>query len=462
MTNNKDLKKIKSSIFGRSLSLARLTVSSGSKLVGSKLQSSFKNAEEKDLRWQQFLTESAASFANEFGQLKGSVMKAGQMLSMYGEYFLPQEANAFLKSLQSDSPALVFSEIEKILVHQLGREKVSELEIETKPIGTASMGQVHRARIRSTGELIALKVQYPGVGEAIESDLKALRSIMNLIKVLPKGPAVDHIFNEIHSMLKQELNYELEKEETIRYAQRLKDDPRFVVPRVYERYSTGQVLTTSYEKGLRADDPKVQQLSQERRDQLGLNYLDLYFKELFDWGVVQTDPHLGNYAIRLHPQEKDQLILYDFGAVRAYPSSFLQPYYRMIQAAMNHDSQALRAAALELKFIQENDPPELIQYFEDFCLGTIEPFLAPDDPRMKNDPAMLPDGRYDWHKSQLPTRLSKIVWAMIQKFELRAPPQEILFLDRKTGGVFIFESVLQTKIRARDLLLLSIKNRPLK
>jgi len=453
MSNSKDLSKIKSSVFSRSLSLARLTVSSGTKLVGTRLQSSFKSDSEKKEYWSKFLTESASHFADEFGQLKGSVMKAGQMLSMYGEYFLPREANDFLKSLQSNSPALVYQEIHKILVAQLGAEKLAELEIDPKPIGTASMGQVHKAYIKSSGDWIALKVQYPGVGAAIESDLKALRAIMTLIKVLPKGPAVDHVFAEVHSMLKQELDYEFEKQETIKYAERLKGDSRYIVPRVYERYCSQQIIATSYEKGIRADDSLMQQLPEERRNRIAIIYLDLYFRELFEWGVVQTDPHLGNYAIRLDPSGNDKLILFDFGAVRSYPESFLKPYYRMIKAALENDRPALRAAALELKFIEPSDPPELISYFEQFCLGTVEPFLEPLDSRLVNDPAMQPDGRYDWKNSELPARLTKIVWEMIQKFELRAPPQEILFLDRKTGGVFVFESVLKARVRGRDLLL---------
>jgi len=453
MSNSKDLSKIKSSVFSRGLSLARLTLSSGTKLVGSKLQSSFKSDQEKKEDWTKFLTQSASQFADEFGQLKGSIMKAGQMLSMYGEYFLPKEANEFLKSLQSNSPALVYSEIHKILVAQLGNDKLTQLEIDPKPIGTASMGQVHKAKIKATGELIALKVQYPGVGAAIESDLKALRSIMNLIKVLPKGPAVDHIFSEVHTMLKQELDYEYEKAQTIEYGNRLKGDPRYIVPRVYEEFCSKHIIATSYEKGIRADDTLIQQLPEERRNRIAENYLELYFRELFEWGVVQTDPHLGNYAIRLDPKGHDKLILFDFGAVKAYPSDFLKPYYRMIKSAVENNRVSLREAAQELRFIEPTDPPELIEYFENFCLGTVEPFLEPTDPRIINDPAMEPDGRYNWQKSELPSRLTKIVWEMIQKFDLRAPPQEIIFLDRKTGGVFVFESVLKARIRGRDLLL---------
>lgn len=453
MAKNKDLNKIKSSVFSRSLALAKLTATTGANLVQSRIQSQFKNEDEKKQQWQKFLTHSASSLAGELGELKGSLMKAGQLLSMYGEYFLPPEANEFLKSLQSNTPALAYLEIEKILLQELGPDKLNELEIDPKAIGTASLGQVHKAKIKKTGEIIVLKVQYPGVENAIESDLKALRSIMNLIKVLPKGPATDHIFNEIHSMLKQELNYSLEASQTQAYAKRLEGDPRFIVPKIYEFFCSQRVIASSYEKGVRADDNLILQLPQERRNKIGLSYLDLYFKELFEWGIVQTDPHLGNYAIKLNPKGNDQLILYDFGAVRSYPTEFLKPYFKMIQASLQNNKIKLREAALELQFIQPNDPPQLIEYFESFCLGTVEPFLEPTDERIKNDPAMTEDGTYIWKKSNLPNRLSQIVWTMIQKFQLRAPPQEILFLDRKTGGVFIFETVIQTQINGRNLLI---------
>lgn len=434
---DKKLNKIKTGLFSRGLRIAKLTLDTGASLAGTKLKSSTASADEKDGIWKNFLVQRAGAISAELGQLKGSLLKAGQMLSMYGEHFLPPEANEFLKSLQSQSHSLEYSEIEKVLIQELGHEKLATLQIEKDPIGAASLGQVHRAKILSTGEYVALKVQYPGVAGAIDSDLRALKSIFSLGQILPKGERTDQMFAEVRTMLQQELDYEIEKKETQAYSKRLENDDRFVVPKVYEQYCTSKVMTTSFERGLPPDDTLIKNLDQNRRNQLGLNYLDLYFKELFEWGVVQTDPHLGNYRIRLSPDGRDKLVLFDFGAVRYYPQAFLLPYRRMVKAAVQGEREALHEAALELKFLEVEDSPELKKIFEDFCMDFVEPFLHET---------------YDWKNSDLPSRLTKKVMHIIANFPRRTPPREVVFLDRKTGGVFIFLSVLLAKVNGRELI----------
>ncbi|MEZ0391378.1 MAG: ABC1 kinase family protein [Pseudobdellovibrionaceae bacterium] len=451
----KQLEKIKSSIFRRSLSLTKLTIDTSSKVMGHGLSTLFSDAESKEQKWQKLLATQAMKLSKELGELKGSLMKAGQMLSMYGELFLPPEANEFLKTLQSQSPPLKYSEIEKILKAQLGEEKLAALEIDPNPIGSASLGQVHRAKIKSTGDWIALKVQYPGVDQAIESDLKGIRSVMGLMNLLPGELQTDTLFSEVRSMLEQEMNYPLEAEHTQQYRERLQGDDRYIVPQVVPQYCTEKVIATSFEKGLSPDDPLIQTLSFERKNRLALFFLELYFKELFQWGFVQTDPHLGNYKIRLHPEGQDQLVLLDFGAVRKYDPDFLSAYYRMIKASLLRDKKALERASLDLKFIDESDSPELKKLFEDFCLMTVEPFLDPQDPAARN---MDANGVYDWKKSDLPKRLTQKVLMMIKGFPLRTPPRELVFLDRKTGGVFVFLSVLNAQIRGRELILKYLEN----
>lgn len=445
----KPLKKIKSSILQRSLSLTKLTIDTGSKVVGHNLTTLFANADSKDQKWQKLLASQAQKLSKELGQLKGSLMKAGQAISMYGELFLPPEANEFLKTLQSKSPPLQFSEIEKILKAELG-EKMNELEIDPVAVGSASLGQVHKAKIKATGEMIALKVQYPGVAEAIESDLKSIRSLLSVMNLLPTQLQTDVLFREVRDMLEQELNYPLEMRQTEMYGNLLKDDRRFVVPEIRENFCSQHVIAGSFEKGLAPDDPLVVALSPDRRNRLAMSFLDLYFMELFDWHFVQTDPHLGNYKVRLHASGEDQLVLLDFGALRQYDPKFMQAYSRMIKAALLRDKKALEKASLDLNFIAETDSPELKEHFQEFCLMTVEPFLDPTDPKARY---MDAGGFYDWKKSDLPKRLTQKALQIIRGFPLRTPPREVVFLDRKTGGVFVFLSVLGAKIRGRELLL---------
>lgn len=416
------------------------------------VSSALKSKEVKEQNWKKLLQNQASLISSELGELKGSLMKAGQMLSMYGEHFLPPEATELLRSLQNDSPALSWEAIEPTLKKNMPAEKLELLEIEKEALASASMGQVHRARIKATGESIVLKIQYPNVDRAIDSDLKAIRTLLNTLKLLPKNFNVDPLFAEVRGMLQQETDYELEARLTEDFYLRLKDDSRFVVPRVLKEFSGSKILATTFERGLRVDDPLIQSLPQERRNKVALNFLDLYFKEIFEWGVVQTDPHSGNYRIRINPQGHDQLVLFDFGATRSYEKEFLNPYRRMIKGALFNDPAVFTKAALDLRFIHNEDEEELKNLFAEFCFESVEPFIAFEDPR--NDQGQIEaDGSYDWKKTDLPQRLSKRVFQIIRQHSWRTPPREIIFLDRKTGGVFIFLSVLRAKIRGRDLLL---------
>lgn len=390
--------------------------------------------------------------SHELGQLKGSFMKAGQMLSMYGEYFLPPEANQILKTLQSNSPPVAWSEIEPLYRQELGA-KFEDLEINPEPIGSASLGQVHKALHKKTNTWLALKIQYPGIKTAIDSDLKAIRSFLSVMKLLPSQIRTEQLFEEVRTMLHQEVDYKLEADNTERFKELLKDDPRYIVPSVYREFCTGKLIATSYEEGDRMDAPSVQGLSKAKRNHLGVAFLELYFRELFQWGLVQTDPHLGNYRIRLgkNPADMPQTILFDFGAVRSFDDSFRKPYFRMIASALGNDRKSIRKYATELAFVDVNDSDTLKTLFENFCLGTVEPFLSSRDPHHNPQFLNLTE-EYDWQASDLPQRLSKMVIQVLGEFQLRAPPREIIFLDRKTGGVFVVLKILGCCFAGGDLL----------
>lgn len=448
----KSLDRIKSSMLSRSLSLAKLTLQAGASMAQHGVTSALKGKESKDENWRRLLQTQASLISNELGELKGSLMKAGQMLSMYGEHFLPPEANELLRSLQSDSPPLSWQAIEPTLKKYLSPQQLDLLEIEKEAFASASMGQVHRARIKTTGQTIALKIQYPHVDRAIDSDLRAIRTLLNALKLLPKDLNMDPVFAEVREMLIQETDYLKEAQLTEEFYERLKDDTRYVVPQVLREFSGPKILATTFERGLRADDPLIQSLPQERRNRLALHFLDLYFREIFDWGVVQTDPHTGNYRIRINPSGHDQLVLLDFGATRTYEKDFLYAYQRMLKGSLLNDRTLFFDASVKLRFIHESDDDELKKIFEEFCFETVEPFIAHEDPRNTLN-QIDKDGTYDWKNTDLPQRLSKKIFQIVRKHSWRTPPREMIFLDRKTGGVFIFLSVLRAKIRGRDLIL---------
>ena len=428
--SKRTLKNIKSGLLSRGFALAKVSVSAGAKAAGHALGGILGSEEEKGERIKALLTSQMDLLARELGQLKGSVMKVGQMLSMYGEHLLPPEANAVLKQLQNQSPPLDWAAIEKVLIQELGPEKLSELEIDRTSHASASLGQVHRARIRATGESLALKIQYPGVDRAIDSDLSALRRILSMARILPKIDRYDELFAEVREMLKQEVDYTREAQFTAEFAARVQEDSRYRVARVYERYSAQRVIATEFLEGVGVDSPEVKGLPQARRDALGKAFFELYLRELFEFRSMQTDPHFGNYRIQIGSDgSPDRLVLLDFGAMREIPEGFIDSYRVMVRGALHQSRAELEAGALALGFIQSDDPEELKDAFADLCFMFGEPFRDP---------------HYDWRTSDLPKRViaagSKL--AFFPKFSLRAPPREIVFLDRKLGGVFIFMSVL--------------------
>jgi predicted unusual protein kinase regulating ubiquinone biosynthesis (AarF/ABC1/UbiB family) len=455
-----DLKKIKSGVFSRGLALAKVSVAAGAKAAGHAVGGLFSSEEEKAESLKKLIFDQVGMLSRELGQLKGSLMKAGQMLSMYGEHFLPPEANQLLKSLQSQSPPLDWPAIEKQLKRQLSEEQLAQVEIEQISLASASLGQVHKAQRKSDGRLLAMKIQYPGVDKAIDSDISSLQSILSMSRLIPTGPRFDDLFKEVKTMLKQEVDYRKELVATDYFRKAFENDSRFIVPETFPELSSARVLTTSFEEGIAVDSPEVMALSQERRNAIGLAVLDAYFKELFELQHVQTDPHFGNYRFQMGKDgASDRLVMLDFGAVRKVPQSFIQPYRKMIRATLAQDDAGILAAAKELGLVQDGDPEELTRQFTDLCYVIVEPFLGREllegkFPKSNGLTSEFFDsnGIYDWGKTDLPKRAARLGAKMIFSFRLRVPPRELVFLDRKMGGMFIFMHALQVKADARHLL----------
>ncbi len=432
-----ELKKIKTSPLGRAFSIAKMAVSGTVKSQWVKFLE--KGQTENSERWREFLISQAEIITGELGQLKGSLMKAGQIVSLYGERLLPKEINEVFKKLQKDSPALAWPEVESILLLELGQEKLDSLSVDPKPVGAASLGQVHRAIEKKTGRVLALKVKYPGVEEAIESDLTILRKLLGAAGLIPRNLDLSIIFEEARKMLSQEVDYRRESELLLEYRDLLKGDDRFVIPTPVPEYSTNDVLAMSFEEGINIDDPQVEALSQERKNRLALNFFDLFMREVTVFGKVQTDPHFGNYQIRLDPKGlKDQWVLFDFGALRELEDEFLEPYLFMLRSAFRQDRKDTHRALVELGLLASFEESDYAKTLISLCFLVTEPVLA--------------EGEYDWSESSLPEQA--LVRARPYMFDknVRLPPPQMLSLDRKVGGVFTMMVKLKAKIHTKNLV----------
>lgn len=444
------LKRITTKSWQRSLALVNLTVSSTAKIAGHKISSLWLGDEQKEARLRELLGQQAVQLVQELGRLKGSIMKAGQMIAIYGEHFLPPEVNEILKSLNADSQPVAWDQMHAVLRKQLG-DRLDELDVDPQSIAAASMGQVYRATIKATGEVIAIKVQYPGVEQAIGSDLKALYRIVRLLQVSSHSGSFEDIFKEVRMMLHYEVDYQRELATAQKFREYLADDPRFVIPRVFPEYSTKRILAMSYEDGFAVDSVEVAKLSQDARNRIGAAVMELMFREIFQWRQVQTDPHFGNYKIRLDG-EAWRIVLLDFGAVRQFPKRYIVPFAGVVHGSLLRDPDAIARAAVDLGFLRESDNAQTRDLFAKICLTAIEGFGSEfESPSLDgSDPGPNP---YRWGQGDLLHKLTDLAKDAIFTFKLRPPPREAVFLDRKMVGTYTLLCRLGLQMGPRRLLL---------
>jgi predicted unusual protein kinase regulating ubiquinone biosynthesis (AarF/ABC1/UbiB family) len=424
----KKIKKIKSGFFSRQLGVAKLAYKTGSDYFFSKKT-------ELNEKVSETLAKRAQEITSELSLMKGSLMKAGQMLSMYGEAFLPPEANEFLKNLQSNSTYLDWNE----LVKEVPKKILSELKIESEPLAAASIGQVHLAKAKDSAleiPTMALKIQYPKVKEAIDSDLKALKLMLSSLKLLPRDIDTGPVFEEIRQMLYQETNYYKEMEFYEIYKEKLASDNRFVLPNIYKNFSTDKILATEFLDGHRIDSEYVQNLSQAEKNRLGDEYLDLYFRELFEWGVVQTDAHIGNYLI-VPTEDGPKWGLIDFGACKVVPDPFLSNYRRLVKLCYEGKSEDYKELLTHMGYIPEDISPILYAQLWEYAQMIMIP---------------LKIEKYDYGNSELPDELMAKMTKIFGQLRVEKIPSDGFFLDRKLGGVFITLKALKSEVQCQQIL----------
>lgn len=366
---------LKTRPFQRNLALTRLGVSAGTRIAAHEFANLFRGNAARLESDRTFYQEQAATLAHELGSLKGSVMKVGQMLSLYAQYFLPAEAVEVLSGLQDNTPPVDWKSLQPVIAKGLGRARIAELEIDPRPLASASLGQVHRARRRADGIEMVLKVQYPGVADAIESDIRTLSRLISMTRLAPRGLNLEPVYAEVREMLHREVDYLAERDHTERYATLLAADSRYCVPQVFGDFCSDQVLALSYEAGINVRDRAVAALPHARRLALAQSALELFLRELFEWGMVQTDPHFGNYRIRIGADGAgDRLVLLDFGATRLFGRGFIDSYREMLRGALQRDRQAVLRGATGIGLMHEEFPPAVLDAFTGLCELIVEPF----------------------------------------------------------------------------------------
>jgi len=340
----------------------------------------------------------------------------------------------------------------------LEREQLSaefaELEFEEQAFAAASLAQVHRASSAIQDTALCVKIQYPGVAGAIEDDFRNVIQMLSLTRWVKSGQQLEDLTKELKRFLLTEVDYTYELETAQRVTELLSDDTRFLVPRYYPKLCTPTVLTMDYINGVEVTHAKVQGLSQQRRNSLAIAMLDLFFKEAFEWGLMQTDPNFGNYRILIDEQgEHDKIALLDFGAVHQLPPSFTKSLKKTILASYLGDSERVIEGLIGLHCLKESDTDRVKASFAEFCTFIIEPFAKDSQNWPKRAIAQGDEGGlYDWRASDLLKRGGKFGSKQMLVKGFVIPPPEFVLIARKLTGVFTFVSALGAKLNSSDLL----------
>jgi len=282
------------------------------------------NQRKQELR-SEFELRTAADVVATLGQMKGAMMKLGQMAS-YLDQGLPEPVRAMLSQLQADAPPMAWELVEETLDRELGgpwRERFAE--IDHVPLAAASIGQVHRG-VTLGGRPVAIKVQYPGVDEAIRTDLEASDLLFNAMGMLFPGMDPGPIVNELRDRLTEELDYVNEARVQRRFAEYYVDHPTIVVPMPFEELSTGRVLTTELADG--ASWAELLTWGSEARDAAAETIYRFAFGGIYRVGTFNGDPHPGNYLFRAD----GSVVFLDYGLCKEFAPHTLEAAGAMIQA----------------------------------------------------------------------------------------------------------------------------------
>ncbi|MGP9644588.1 MULTISPECIES: ABC1 kinase family protein [unclassified Halomonas] len=343
-------------------------------------------------------------------ELKGPAMKLAQMMSQWDDLLPPDLADE-LARLQRQAEPMPWPRIHEALVLQYGDIHEYFTEIEERPFASASMGQVHKA-VTLEGKTVVLKVQYPGLADVLESDLKQVRRIIGLGRWFKVPQArLDALFEELAAGLRDELDYQAEANALARYRERYQSDSRIIIPRPLFELSGQHVLAMSYVPGTPLRE--LESADDTVRQKVATTLADWITQELFTHGELHADPHAGNFAA----DEQGRLIIYDFGAVIAVPEARIEAMMQLLSATLDHDPMAMDDALVNLGGRQGQGAP-LALYRE--AAESVAPLFEP--------------GEQDFSDVRVHRRLRELspkVWAAMDRLQ---PPADTLLLSRALNG----------------------------
>lgn len=420
----------------RFLKLAGMTAS----IAGKAAKNSFKHlSSDEQQRLQarsELLQDVGVQIADTLGEMKGAVMKVGQIASQYKDIFPPEVANS-LEKLQKDAPPMPFAVIKAQVERELGANLDSRFaRFEPLPFAAASIGQVHKATLND-GQHVVVKVQYPDVDKNLESDLKQVRMALKIAGVLNISRELqEQLFAEIRHSLYDELDYTKEAHNLQVFAAFHADDDGLIIPKVITSHSSKRILTLSEELGeplavAATWDNDIKQIIAKRLFHFSAG-------QLFELYRMHCDPHPGNFAFRAD----GSVIAYDFGGIRRYSDAEVQLFRRFVKHAIRGDVTALEQDLQTLGIRKQDEVLIAGEFYQDWLAIGLRPLsIAPHH-----------QGEFDFGSSQVHHDAVAQMKTSLKYMQQFQPSATTMMVDRTVSGQYWNLVNLGVKVDLSDLV----------
>ncbi len=350
-------------------------ISTGAKIGGNYLKHYGKKLVNPDISRDELHLDNATDIYNSLSELKGSALKVAQMLSM-DKNLLPSAYQQQFAMAQYSAPPLSYPLVVRTFEKSLKKKPTELFDTFTHAASNAaSIGQVHQATLK--GKKLAVKIQYPGVGDSVKSDLAMVKPIA--LRMFKLNPAeYDEFIGEVETRLLEEADYTLELKRSIELSKLCSQIPNVKFPTYYPSLSADRILTMDWIEGKMLGEVfKNNTLSQTERNLLGQALWDFYHYQIHTLRSLHADPHPGNFIIT--PDQKLGVI--DFGCVKVIPSAFYKLYFQLLDKGILKDSKRLDHVFHNLRFIYPDDTAQDKLFFKEVFTQLVEllgrPFQTP-------------------------------------------------------------------------------------
>lgn len=378
----------------------------------------------------------ARKAADQLSRMRGAAMKLGQMISLEPGEFLPPELQVIFSQLQSSAHFMPPGQLSACLSGAWGpdwRRHFSQFDM--TPIAAASIGQVHKA-VLASGRRVAVKVQYPGVSQSIDSDIDNVATFLRLSGLLPASFNIAPHLAEAKRQLREEADYLREAAEMRRFGTLLAEDHRFIVPAPIEELLRPTVLPMDFVDGLPLE--RLTLAPQAQRDAAMTAISDLALRELFIFGHMQTDPNFANYLWR---PEDGRIALLDFGAVRPVSPESAEAYRVLLRATLAGRDNAVRDALIDMQYLSRAQTDRYGPILNDMISIVLDHVMeAPSGLVDFSDRGPLVAVR----ERAVPLFADRALWAL--------PSPDKMFLQRKITGLALLGMKLRVRLPLAEML----------